>query len=59
MVLVGPFWPLIGPLNGVVLGFSDSLGETVWKIAEGVSSALLWRQEAADRHSFDAFWPLS
>src|SRR5215218_4586590 len=37
---------------------SDSLGETVWKIAEGVSSTLLWRQEAADRDFFDPSWPL-
>jgi hypothetical protein len=34
-------------------------GETAWKIAEGVSSALLWRQEATDRDSFDPSWPLS
>src|SRR5215211_2846208 len=33
--------------------------ETVWKIAEGIWSALLWRQEAADRDSFDPSWPLS
>src|SRR5215218_6888440 len=33
--------------------------ETVWKIAEGISSTLLWRQEAADRDSFDPSWPLS
>ena len=39
--------------------FTRVRGETVWKIAEGVSSALLRWQEAADRHSFDAFWPLS
>jgi hypothetical protein len=26
--------------------------ETVWKIAEGLSTALLWRQEAADRLLF-------
>jgi len=29
--------------------------ETVWKIAEGVSTALLWRQEATDRDSFDPY----
>jgi hypothetical protein len=33
--------------------------ETVWKIAEGVSRALLWHPEAADRDSFDFFWALS
>src|SRR5215203_4378961 len=32
--------------------------ETVWKIAEGIWSTLLWRQEAADRDSFDPSWPL-
>jgi hypothetical protein len=39
--------------------FTRVCGETVWKIAEGFSTALHWRQEAADRHSFDTFWPLS
>jgi hypothetical protein len=28
---------------GPLWDFSDSLIETVWKIAEGVSSALVWR----------------
>src|SRR5215216_7455130 len=37
----------------------NSPSETVWKIAEGVSSTLLWRQEAADRDFFDPSWPLS
>src|SRR5215216_799684 len=36
----------------------NSPSETVWKIAEGVSSTLLWRQEAADRDFFDPSWPL-
>src|SRR5215216_6123384 len=36
----------------------NSYSETVWKIAEGVSSTLLWRQEAADRDFFDPSWPL-
>jgi hypothetical protein len=36
----------------------NSSSETVWKIAEGVSTALLWRQEATDRDSFDPSWPL-
>ena len=39
--------------------FTEVRGETVWKIAEGVSSTLLWRQEAADRDFFDPSWPLS
>src|SRR5215208_629708 len=39
--------------------FSDSFGETVWKIAEGVTSAILWRQEATDRDSLDSSRPLS
>src|SRR5215218_966215 len=38
--------------------FTRVRGETVWKIAEGVSSTLLWRQEAADRDFFDPSWPL-
>src|SRR5215216_7603493 len=38
--------------------FTQVRGETVWKIAEGVSSTLLWRQEAADRDFFDPSWPL-
>src|SRR5215217_5862400 len=38
--------------------FPNSFSETVWKIAEGVSSTLLWRQEAADRDFFDPSWPL-
>src|SRR5215216_7042062 len=38
--------------------FTRRRGETVWKIAEGVSSTLLWRQEAADRDFFDPSWPL-
>src|SRR5215203_4696685 len=38
--------------------FTRVRGETVWKIAEGVSTALLWRQEATDRDSFDPSWPL-
>src|SRR5215217_7136007 len=38
--------------------FQQRRGETVWKIAEGVSSTLLWRQEAADRDFFDPSWPL-
>jgi hypothetical protein len=33
--------------------------ETTWEIPEGVPSALLWRQEAADRDSLDPSWPLS
>jgi hypothetical protein len=39
--------------------FTNVVEKTVWKIAEGVSSALLWRQEAIDRDSFDPSWPLS
>src|SRR5215217_9567197 len=39
--------------------FTEVPRETVWKIAEGISSTLLWRQEAADRDSFDPSWPLS
>ena len=38
--------------------FTGVRGEAVWKIAEGVSTALLWRQEAADRDSFGPSWPL-
>ena len=58
-----------GHLTAFPLDFQDSCfflplftrvpGETVWKIAEGVSSAHLWRQESADRDSFDPSWPLS
>jgi hypothetical protein len=33
--------------------------ETVWKIAEGVSTALLWRQERPIGTPFDPSWPLS
>src|SRR5215204_2267063 len=33
--------------------FTQVPGETVWKIAEGPSTGLLWRQEAADRCAFD------
>jgi hypothetical protein len=33
--------------------------ETVWKIAEGVSKALLRQQKSADRDSLDPSWPLS
>src|SRR5215212_2236028 len=33
--------------------------ETVWKIAEGLSTGLIWRQEATDRGSFDPSWLLS
>ena len=33
--------------------------ETVWKIAEGLSTRLLWRQETADRPPFDPFWTLA
>src|SRR5215204_7715960 len=39
--------------------FTGVRGETVWKIAEGVTSAILWRQEATDRDSLDSSWPLS
>src|SRR5215211_6014408 len=35
------------------------LPETTWEITEDVPSALLWRQEAADRDSLDPSWPLS
>jgi hypothetical protein len=37
----------------------NSSSETVWKIAEGLLSALLWCQESADRDSFGSSWPLS
>jgi hypothetical protein len=33
--------------------------ETVWKISESFSRALLWRQQAADRNSLVLAWPLS
>jgi hypothetical protein len=58
----------IGTLEGWILGppgppllplFTEIRGETVWKIAEGVSRALLRGQEWADRDSFDTSWPLS
>jgi hypothetical protein len=39
--------------------FSESRGETVWKIAKGVSAVLLAAKEMADRDSFDPSWPLS
>src|SRR5215203_2904649 len=39
--------------------FTGVRGETVWKIAEGVTSAILWRQEATDRDSLDSSRPLS
>src|SRR5215204_6021935 len=39
--------------------FTGVCGETVWKIAEGVTSAILCRQEATDRDSLDSSWPLS
>ena len=37
----------------------NSPSETVWKIAEGFSTVLLWRQKGADRDSFDPSWLLS
>src|SRR5215212_10118816 len=37
----------------------NSPSETVWKIAEGFSIALLWRQEGTDQGSLDPMWPLS
>src|SRR5215217_3563527 len=44
---------------GLLISSSENASsETVWKIAEGVSSTLLWRQEAADRDFFDPSWPL-
>jgi hypothetical protein len=39
--------------------FTGVRGETVWKIAEGVSRALLRQQKSPDRDSFDPSWPLS
>jgi hypothetical protein len=46
-----------GPLE---LGlFTVVRGETVWKTAEGLSTALLWRQEALDQDYFNPRWPLS
>ena len=39
--------------------FTGVLGETVWKIAEGVSTVLLWWQETTEIDSFDPFWALS
>ena len=39
--------------------FTRVRGETVWKIAKGVSAVLLAAKEMADRDSFDPSWPLS
>jgi hypothetical protein len=39
--------------------FTGVRGETVWKIAKGVSAVLLAAKEMADRDSFDPSWPLS
>jgi hypothetical protein len=39
--------------------FTGVRGETVWKIAEGLSTALLGRQEMPDRGLIDPSWPLS
>jgi hypothetical protein len=36
--------------------FTQVRGDTVWKIAEGVSPLRFWRQEAADRASFVPSW---
>src|SRR5215216_1667809 len=55
-----PFYrkSMMPPLQPLVRTSENSPLETVWKIAEGVSSTLLWRQEAADRDFFDPSWPL-
>src|SRR5215203_444317 len=37
----------------------NTVSETVWKIAKGVSAVLLAAKEMADRDSFDPSWPLS
>jgi hypothetical protein len=39
--------------------FTGVRGETVWKIAKGVSAVLLAAKEMADRDSFEPSWPLS
>src|SRR5829696_2228774 len=39
--------------------FSGVRGETVWKIAGGLSTTLLWQHEVAERGPFDPSWRLS
>src|SRR5215211_3027284 len=54
LLLAGSAFPLL-----LALLFTQRRGETVWKIAEGLSSVLRRRQKAADRGSFDPYRPPS